>query len=87
MKTQQLFTTKRGKGEETYNQWTIYNMVSNNRQSVAVLVVEVAREGEMIKIIEHKEVEREVMKCLSIFLLIYGSTTIESNYTTHGYLT
>ena len=48
----------------------------------AVLLVELTKTGEIVKICKRKEVKREIIGCLSRrFSLPYVNTTMETNYT------
>ena len=76
------------KREETSNHWRIWELVSGNKLSAAVIVVEVIKAGETIKINERNEVERNIMTCISKrFSLTNDNSTMEDDFMSKvGYL-
>ena len=57
-------------------------MVSDNMQIAAILEIKVTLEGETVKIMEQREVDREVMKCFSK-QIIRHTRTQQLNIITH----
>ena len=69
------------------NQWRIWKIVSGNKISAAVIVVEITKAGKR-GINERNKVEREIMTCLSkIFSLTNNNSTMKQEFTSKiGYL-
>ena len=62
------------------NQWRIWNTVSGNKMSAAIIVVEVTKVGSKLKI-NKNEVEIEIMTCLSKrFLLTNDNLTMDQEF-------
>ena len=69
------------KKEKMINQWRIWKIVSGNKISAAVIVVEITKAGKR-GINERNKVEREIMTCLSkIFSLTNNNSTMKQEFT------